>query len=175
MALVDYRINVGGSANDNSGDPLRLAFQKINGAMAELYASLGNSVVPAPSVGDANKVLVVNNAGTAYQLSSNAFGNANISVGDTPPGSPKTSDLWFDDLGGRLYIYYDSTWVESSPPLVNYKLTVPLNARGAPGDTQGEWTADYNYYYYCTSTYNGNNDPIWRRIAMIDDNSWSNA
>ena len=173
MAL--RQINIGGSANDNSGDPLRLAFDKCNQNFSELYASLGNSVVPAPSVGDANKVLVVNDNGTAYRLSSNAFGNANISVGDTPPGSASTKDLWFDDLGGRLYIYYDSTWVEASPPLVNYKLTVPSSPRGAPGDTRGEWTADYNYYYYCTATYVGNNDPIWRRIAMIDDNSWSNA
>jgi len=168
-------INIGGSANDNSGDPLRLAFQKCNNNFGELYASLGNSVVPAPSPSDAGKLLIVNNAGTGYQLSQAAFGNANINVGANPPGTPHANDLWFDDQGGRLYIYYEGTWVEASPPLLNYKLTVPLTAQGAIGDTQGEWTADYNYYYYCTANYVGNGDPIWRRIAMIDDNTWSNA
>jgi hypothetical protein len=174
MALSDYLINIGGSANDNSGDPLRLAFTKVNGAMSELYASLGNSVVPSPSISDAGKVLVVNNSGNAYQLSNSAFGNANISVGDTPPGNPKANDLWFDDLGGRLYIYYNNAWVESSPPLQNYKLTVPRTALGSAGDTHGEWTADHNYYYYCTATYTGNADPIWRRVAFINDDTWSN-
>jgi len=168
-------INLGSSANDNTGDPLRLAFTKCNNNFGELYASLGNAVVPAPVVGDANKFLAVNSSGTGYQLTQAMFGNANISVGNSPPGSPMANDLWFDDVGGRLYIYYESTWVEASPPLLNYKLTVPLTPQGAVGDTQGEWTADYHYYYYCTANFVGNGDPIWRRIAMIDDNSWSNA
>jgi hypothetical protein len=168
-------INIGGSANDKSGDPLRVAFEKCNNNFGELYASLGTGVVPAPGVGDVGKLLVVNGSGTGYQLSSAAFGNANITMGPTPPGNPALNDLWFDDEGGRLYIYYDTTWVEASPPLLNYKLTVPLTPQGAVGDTQGEWTANYNYYYYCTANYTGNNDPIWRRIAMIDDNTWSNV
>ena len=37
MALEDYLINIGHSANDKSGDPLRLAFQKVNGALTELF------------------------------------------------------------------------------------------------------------------------------------------
>ena len=167
-------INTGANPNDNSGDTLKLAFDKCNHNFGELYASLGNSVVPSPSISDANKILVVKSDGTGYQLSVGDFGNANISVGPTPPGNAQANDLWFDDLGGRLYIYYNNAWVESSPPLLNYKLTVPKTPQGSAGDIQGEWTADYNYYYYCTAPFTGNNDPIWRRIAMIDDNSWSN-
>jgi len=167
-------INLGSSANDNTGDPLRLAFTKCNHNFGELYASLGNSVVPSPSISDANKILVVKSDGTGYQLSPGAFGNANISVGDTPPGSPAFKDLWFDDLGGRLYIYYNNAWVESSPPLLNYKLTVPKTPQGSAGDIQGEWTADHNYYYYCTAPFTGNADPIWRRVAFINDDTWSN-
>jgi hypothetical protein len=167
-------INTGANPNDNSGDTLKLAFDKCNHNFGEIYASLGNSVVPSPSISDANKILVVKSDGTGYQLSVGDFGNANISVGPTPPGNAQANDLWFDDLGGRLYIYYNNAWVESSPPLLNYKLTVPKTPQGSAGDIQGEWTADYNYYYYCTAPFTGNNDPIWRRIAMIDDNSWSN-
>jgi len=167
-------INLGASANDQSGDPLRLAFTKCNNNFGELYASLGNSVVPAPIISDAGKFLIVKSDGTGYQLSTATFGNANITTSAAPPGNPALNDLWFDDLGGRLYIYYNNAWVESSPPLLNYKLTVPKTPQGSAGDIQGEWTADYNYYYYCTAPFTGNNDPIWRRIAMIDDNSWSN-
>jgi hypothetical protein len=58
--------------------------------------------------------------------------------------------------------------------LVNFKLTVPPTPKGVSGDSQGEWTADYNYYYYCTANYVGNNANIWRRIAFINDNTWTN-
>lgn len=167
-------INTGANPNDNSGDTLQLAFNKCNHNFGELYASLGNSVVPNPTLSDAGKLLIVKSDGTGYQLSPGTFGNANISVGAAPPGNPALNDLWFDDLGGRLYIYYNNAWVESSPPLLNYKLTVPRTPQGSVGDIQGEWTADYNYYYYCTAPFSGNNYPIWRRIAMIDDNTWSN-
>jgi len=165
-------INTGSNPNDNSGDTLQLAFNKCNHNFGELYASLGNSVVPNPSVSDANKLLVVNSSGTGYQLSVGAFGNANISVGPTPPGNAQANDLWFDDLGGRLYIYYNNAWVESSPPLLNFKLVPPASSVGASGDAAGEWSADYNYYYYCTATFTGNGDPIWHRIAFDTNNSW---
>jgi len=165
-------INTGSNPNDNSGDTIKLAFDKCNHNFGELYASLGNSVVPSPSISDANKILVVKSDGTGYQLSVGAFGNTNINVGDSPPGSPQANDLWFDDIGGRLYIYYNNVWVETSPPLLNFKITPPAHAVGAAGDSAGEWSADYNYYYYCTANFTNNGDPIWRRIAFDTNNSW---
>jgi hypothetical protein len=168
--MSQQEINTGGSANDNSGDPIRLAFEKCNNNFTELYANL-TTYLPSPT-GNSGKFLT--NNGTTLTWTTTSFGNANISLGPTPPSSPATKDLWFDDVGGRLYIYYSNNWIEASPPLLNYKLTVPTNARGSQGDRQGLWTADYNYYYYCTATYVGNNDPIWRRIAMINDNTWTN-
>jgi hypothetical protein len=163
-------INTGASANDNAGDPIRLAFEKCNNNFTELYANL-TTYLPSPT-GNSGKFLTTN--GTTLSWTTTSFGNANISLGPTPPGSPTTKDLWFDDEGGRLYIYYDSTWIEASPPLVNFKLTVPPTPKGVSGDSQGEWTADYNYYYYCTANYTGNNANIWRRIAFINDNTWTN-
>jgi hypothetical protein len=169
-------INTGANPNDNSGDTLQLAFNKCNHNFGELYASLGNSVVPSPTLSDAGKLLIVKSDGTGYQLSPGTFGNAKITVSATPPNSPATGNLWFDDLGGRLYIYYgdndSNQWIETSPPLLNFKLVPPAHAVGAPGDAAGEWSADYNYYYYCTATYTGNSDPIWRRIAFGTNNSW---
>jgi hypothetical protein len=169
-------INTGANPNDNSGDTIKLAFDKCNHNFGELYASLGNSVVPNPSMSDANKLLVVNNSGTGYTLSTGSFGNANITISNMAPNSPANGDLWFDDLSGRLYIYYadgsSNQWVEASPPLLNFKLVPPTHAVGVTGDAAGEWSADYNYYYFCTASYTGNGQPIWRRIAFDSNNSW---
>lgn len=37
-----------------------------------------------------------------------------LSVSDTAPVSPNIGDLWFNSSLGRLFSYYDSTWVEIS-------------------------------------------------------------
>ena len=39
-------INIGASPNDGSGDPLRVAFEKINNNFAELYGFSGNNAAP---------------------------------------------------------------------------------------------------------------------------------
>ena len=36
-------VNIGNSANDGAGDPLRTAFDKINDNFTELYAELGGT------------------------------------------------------------------------------------------------------------------------------------
>ena len=33
----------------------------------------------------------------------------------TPPVNPHNGLLWWDSIGGRLYIYYDLNWVDVSP------------------------------------------------------------
>jgi hypothetical protein len=33
--------------------------------------------------------------------------NAPVNIGDTPPASPVAGMLWWDDVGGQLYVYYD--------------------------------------------------------------------
>jgi len=165
-------INIGQSANDKSGDAIRLAFQKCNNNFGELYASLGTGVVPAPGAGDANKLLAVNGSGTGYQLIPDNFGNAVLTLDAMPPGSPSANNLWYDDQGGRLYVYYQNNWVEASPPLSQWKAIPPTSAQGASGDTQGEWSADENYYYFCTATWQGLGTPIWRRVAFDTNNAW---
>lgn len=36
---------------------------------------------------------------------------------DTPPNNPHDGLLWWDTTDGRLYIYYDNTWVDASPDI----------------------------------------------------------
>jgi hypothetical protein len=40
----------------------------------------------------------------------------NISFGVYPPINPPIGRLWFDIVSGKLYLYYDNSWVDASPP-----------------------------------------------------------
>jgi hypothetical protein len=39
-------------------------------------------------------------------------GGASITVSDTPPSSPSAGQMWFNSANGKMYLYYDSYWVE---------------------------------------------------------------
>jgi hypothetical protein len=54
---------------------------------------------------------------------------ANISTGDTPPENPDLGDLWYDTISGRMYVYYDSGWIDASPP----GAIGPTGPSGPPG------------------------------------------
>jgi len=44
----------------------------------------------------------------------------------TPPNDPVVGTLWYDEVSGRLYVYYNNTWVDSNPsnyPLGNLQVT----------------------------------------------------
>jgi hypothetical protein len=42
---------------------------------------------------------------------------SSITAGTTPPASPTVGSLWYDEVGGRLYVYFDSTWVDTNPSI----------------------------------------------------------
>lgn len=50
-------INIGLTANDKSGDPLRTAFEKVNANFTELYAAVGADVQIPTQSGNAGKFL----------------------------------------------------------------------------------------------------------------------
>lgn len=56
-------------------------------------------------------------------------GGASVIVGDTPPGAPHNGDLWFDTVGGNLYIWY------SDPNSSQWVIVVhaPPGLKGDPG------------------------------------------
>jgi len=51
-----------------------------------------------------------------YKNSSNAIVAlpSNVTVSDTPPSSPSAGSVWFESDTGKMFVYYDSFWVESS-------------------------------------------------------------
>ena len=46
-------------------------------------------------------------------------GGASVTTSDTAPNDPADGDLWYDSVGGRLYVYYEdpnsSQWVDAAP------------------------------------------------------------
>jgi hypothetical protein len=49
-------------------------------------------------------------------------------TGSTPPSTPTEGDAWYNSDSGRLYVYYDSYWVEASAPIAG-----PTGPAGADG------------------------------------------
>lgn len=84
--MTKQTINIGRTPNDNQGDSLRVAFNKINANFTEVYTNT-------------------------------ASGGASVTESVTPPSIPATGDLWYDTAGGRMYVYFDSTWVDTNPSI----------------------------------------------------------
>lgn len=60
-----------------------------------------------------------------------ATGQVEAAVGTNPPENPQTGTLWYDDNTGRMYIYYQGTWVDANPGLatgIAEGLTPPVGA-----------------------------------------------
>ena len=47
-----------------------------------------------------------------------AAGGSSTYIGDTAPPTPNAGDMWYESDSGRLFIYYDSFWVEVAHPTV---------------------------------------------------------
>lgn len=58
-------------------------------------------------------------------------GGVSVTEATTPPSNPVAGDLWYDAAGGRMYVYYDSTWVDTNPVVSD------LYAPATPGDWYG--------------------------------------
>ena len=127
--MTQQTINIGQSANDTSGDPLRTAFSKVNANFTELYTQLAgfNLTNSIPSLsGNSGKVL--SNNGTALnwtapvtdinQLTDSSHllaSNIVVPTTSTAPSSPSTGQLWYSTTAGRMYIYYENAWIDANP------------------------------------------------------------
>jgi len=51
-----------------------------------------------------------------YKNSSNAIVAlpSKVTVSDTPPSSPSEGSVWYESDTGKMFVYYDSFWVEAS-------------------------------------------------------------
>ena len=80
--MARLNINIGTTANDKTGDPLRTAFDKVNQNFVELYA-LANADVQIPSqTGNSNKFLTTNGTTLSWTSISQEVGTANTGFVD---------------------------------------------------------------------------------------------
>jgi hypothetical protein len=115
--MTKQSINIGNTANDQSGDSLRLAFDKINRNFTELYTALGLDVAPL-------------NLG-AFEFAGSTLSTTDSSAIVIDQATTITSNL---TLGGDL-IFPNNTaqttaWTGSVSSLVNGANTVTLGSNG---------------------------------------------
>jgi hypothetical protein len=44
--------------------------------------------------------------------------SAETVVSETSPSTPQVGDLWYNSSLGRMFVYYDSYWVDSNPGII---------------------------------------------------------
>ena len=72
-----------------------------------------------------------------------------LSIADTPPASPIAGALWYDSVGGELYVYYNNAWVTAvniaAPPSttpIGTTTQIAFNNAGVEsGDANLVWNA----------------------------------
>lgn len=128
--------------------------------------TLTSTTSPIPSQGgNSGKYLTTD----GNQLSwAEVLNGIRVQVSDTAPVDPTVGDLWYDENSGRLYVYYDDSWIDASPKGNNGRVAAPTSSKGSVGDTAGTWSADSDYYYYCAVSYTNGTVDIWRRVQLTD-------
>lgn len=90
-----------------------------------LYVSSSTIYLGGVALGISNNQLTVN--GSPIQTTSL------VTASNTPPENATTGTLWYDDVSGRTYIYYDDSWVDTNPTVVGYTGSGGLGYTGSAG------------------------------------------
>ena len=122
-------INVGTSANDGTGDKIRVAFQKTNANFTELYDTKLESVVAGTNVtvtgsGSSVSPYVVSASDTSLYANNGTINSATTTNGNRVV-TMNNSNIWFQsaaaDTNSKIYIGTTATYPTTSG---NYKLFV---------------------------------------------------
>jgi hypothetical protein len=120
--MAKQTINIGSGELAGNGESIRSAFSKINDNFDELYTNGGGGTGVTGPQGPSGAVGAVGPTGPA------GTGGTSISTSDTAPLTPELGDLWYDTVSGRMYVYYDSGWVDANPSAVG-----PIGPQGPSG------------------------------------------
>lgn len=101
--MAKQTINIGSSANDGTGDPLRTAFDKVNDNFNELYSATGAG--SGQNISISGQSIISDNSNGNIQLDPNGTGEI-VFVGNTSMGDSYKAQ--FGD-GDDLQIYHDGT------------------------------------------------------------------
>jgi hypothetical protein len=71
----------------------------------------------APITGIQNgQILQWRSANSRFEAGEVSSGAGTIISSDIAPAFPTEDMLWYDEVSGRVYIYYSGTWVDAAPP-----------------------------------------------------------
>lgn len=138
-------INIGRTANDRSGDPLRTAFNKVNENFTELYSAIGADVQIPVQTNNGGKFLTTNGTTLSWSSISQEVGTANTGFVDDKIYNLNGLELGNDDLvhgaTARLSLPANGDGTEVS--LLNYYGGVGVYTGFNPSVGQG-WIFENN-------------------------------
>lgn len=134
-------INVGKSANDKSGDPIRTAFTKVNENFNELYSAIAADVQIPSQTNNAGKFLTTNGTILSWTTVSTGGTNTIGGLSDVSFGTAPTAGqgLVFDDNLGK---WTNSTLGISNTGDITFNGIKVIGAGTASGDGLGYSTLE---------------------------------
>lgn len=148
--MAKQAIGIGTTANDGTGDTLRVGADKINDNFDEIYAALGNSSSVLTDIIDANGLLDVSSGANKI-----VFYYAALS--DLPSASTYHGAVAHVHATGGLYFAHGGNWIklndETSGPVTTYTTTAATGSAyqfSGPGATSGD---NPNFTFYRGHTY----------------------
>jgi hypothetical protein len=103
----------------------------------KVFTSRNNNLDQTTYVGEAGRLFYAQTTGTGHAPTLRY--SDGVTVGGLPlsggsltffgslsPDNPVDGNLWWNTVDGRLYIYYDSSWVDASPDITNTATDVTL-------------------------------------------------
>lgn len=143
-------VGIGSSANDGTGDTLRVGADKINDNFNEIYAALGNSSNVLTDIIDANGVIDVSSG-------ANKIVFYYAALGDLPNAGTYHGAVAHVHATGGLYFAHGGAWIrvndETSGPVTKYTAGVVGTSAytfTGPGATSGN---NPNFTFYKGHTY----------------------
>lgn len=134
--MAQQQIGVGAVANDNTGDPIRDAFVKVNDNFDEAYAT---------GIIDSNLV-TPGNEDTPTSANLNGL-TTSVNDADITIKANGTGQIIFDT---------DTIRISSTK--------TPASSKGVAGDTIGDITFDADWIYICQETYTVGGIDIWAQV-----------
>lgn len=105
----------------------------VNAAAVANNISISDLTDVGPLDGIVNgQVLIWNSVNNRFQIgfTGGGGGAATVISSETPPIGPQDATLWYDQISGRLYIYYDGFWVDAAPASsFNANITNPASGQ----------------------------------------------